>query len=240
MRLAVLGDNMEFMATLEDNAFDLLIDDIPYGKNVGKMAYLQEKGSGHVVRQKNGSKLKTPNNVYTLKEWDKVVPPQAYFDEARRVSKHQIIWGVNYVDWVGLGSGRIKWDKGVAEGASFSRYEYAYCSLIEGEVELPLLWAGMFQAKSLREPMVQQGNKRLNEKRRHPTQKPVMLYQRLLLDYAQLGWIILDNHFGSGNLGIACESMGFDYTICEIDPEYYHAGVRAIKDYTSQQKLFTI
>ena len=93
--------------------------------------------------------------------------------------KAQIIFGIEYFEWVGVGSGRIKWIKGVPEGVSFKGYELAYCSLIYDEVELPLLWAGMFQAKSLSDPMIQQGNKQLNEKRIHPTHKPVMLYDSI-------------------------------------------------------------
>ena len=30
---------------------------------------------------------------------------------------------------------------------SFKQYELAYCSMIDEEIELPLLWAGMCQAK---------------------------------------------------------------------------------------------
>ena len=92
------------------------------------------------------------------------------------VSKHQIIFGVEYVNWEGLGTGRIKWNKGVAEGISFKPYEMAYCSFINYEMPIDLLWAGMQQAKSITEPMTSQGNKKLNEKRIHPCHKPIMLY----------------------------------------------------------------
>ena len=78
----------------------------------------------------------------------------------------------------GVGTGRIKWDKGVAEGMSFKKYELAYCSMIDYEMESPLLWTGMCQAKSLSEPMTQQGNKKLNEKRIHPCHKPIMFNNR--------------------------------------------------------------
>ena len=86
------------MARYPDGYFDIATCDIPYGIGVGKMAYLKEVKT--TVRQKNGTKLNGNRNkeVYTQKEWDKEPPPQSYFDELRRVSKHQIIFGIDYVN----------------------------------------------------------------------------------------------------------------------------------------------
>src|ERR1700741_1470446 len=134
-----------------DKYFDLVAADIPYGINVGNMAFLKEKK--HKVKQKNGNFLSANyKKNYKLKDWDLITPPQEYFDEMCRISKHQIIFGIEYVNWTGIGPGRIKWVKGVPEKMSFKGYEVAYCSLIDHEVELPLLWHGMMQAKSLSEP----------------------------------------------------------------------------------------
>lgn len=145
-----------------DKFIDIAICDIPYGINASKMAFTRQRNHG--IKQKNGTVLDVNKNIYTQKEWDNNVPPQEYFDEICRVSKHQIIFGVEYINWKGLGSGRIKWDKCIPEGVSFKGYEMAYCSLIDYEMEIKLLWSGMNQAKSLTEPTTQQGNKKLNEK----------------------------------------------------------------------------
>src|SRR3990172_11884933 len=118
-------DCMKFMPRFPDGYFHLAICDVPYGIGVGKMAYLKEMNTS--VKQKNGTRLNGNKNKkpYTLKEWDKHPPAQQYFDELKRVSKHQIIFGVEYVNWSGLGKGRIKWDKCVADGVGFKRYEMA-------------------------------------------------------------------------------------------------------------------
>jgi site-specific DNA-methyltransferase (adenine-specific) len=107
------------MKKFPDGYFDLAICDVPYGIGVGQMAYLKEIAT--TVKQKNGTRINgnKQKKVYTQKIWDIMPPSQKYFDELRRVSKEQIIFGVEHVDWVGLGSGRIKWNKGVAEGMSF-------------------------------------------------------------------------------------------------------------------------
>ncbi len=230
----------QLLPTLPNKSIDIAICDIPYGIGAGKMAYTRQ--ATHHIKQKNGNRLEANKNkvIHTQKDWDLIVPPQEYFDELCRVSKHQIIFGVEYVDWKGLGPGRIKWDKCVPEGLSFKGYERAYCSLIDYEYHLQLLWSGMNQAKSLAEPTIQQGNKKLNEKRFHPTGKPVLLYKKLLSLFAQPGMKILDTHFGGLSLGIACLDYGCDLIASEIDKEYFDIGQKRIYDYQNplQQKLF--
>jgi len=169
-------DCSEYMRSVPDGYFDLGICDIPYGLNVSKMAFTRETKT--LVRQKNGSRLNFKRKTYPQKDWDLFPPNQEYFDELKRICKHQIIFGIEYVNWEGVGNGRIKWNKGVSDKVSFKGYELAYCSMIEHVDQIDLLWSGFCQAKSLSEPMVQQGNKKLNEKRIHPTQKPVLLYKK--------------------------------------------------------------
>ena len=75
------------------------------------------------------------------------------------------------------------------------------------------------------------------EIRIHPTQKPVRLYQWLLKNYAKPGDKILDTHGGSCSLAIACNIMGFQATICEIDKDYYEAAVERYKKHIRQEVL---
>ena len=83
-----------------------------------------------------------------------------------------------------------------------------------------------------------QGNKKLNEKRIHPTQKPVALYGWLLTNYAKQGWKILDTHLGSGSSAIACLELGFQFTGIEIDPYYFDAAINRINNFLLQPRLF--
>ena len=107
LSIVMLEDCITYMKSVPDKWFDLSVCDIPYGIDVGKMAYLSEVST--TVKQKNGTRLNGNNRkrAYKKKDWDNTTPPQAYFDELCRISKQQIIFGVEYVDWVGLGTGRI-------------------------------------------------------------------------------------------------------------------------------------
>ena len=72
----------------------------------------------------------------------------------------------------------------------------------------------------------------------HPTQKPIELYKWLLHKYANEGDKILDTHLGSMSSVIACIDYKFDITGCELDPDYFDAGIKRVKTHLSQTKLF--
>lgn len=232
--IALNIDCMVGMQQYPDKYFDLAIVDPPYGIDVANMPYLNAKTT---VKQKNGKRLGTGKKGYTTGDWDKEPPSQAYFEELKRVSHDQIIFGIDYMQWENVGPGRIKWDKGFAAGVSFGRYEIAYCSMTNTTDILPLLWAGMQQAKSLSEPMTAQGNKKLNEKRIHPCHKPILLYQALISKYSHTGGRILDTHLGGGSSRIAAYSMDRDFVGFEINAAYFAAQEERFRQFTSQERL---
>ena len=69
----------------------------------------------------------------------------------------------------------------------------------------------------------------------HPTQKPVALYRWLLANYAKPGQRILDTHLGSFSSVIAAADAGMHMTGCEIDPDYFKAGMERVTRHLSQQ-----
>jgi site-specific DNA-methyltransferase (adenine-specific) len=147
------------------------------------------------------------------------------------------MFGIEYVDWIGVGPGRIKWNKMVADGSSFKKYELAYCSSIDYTREIKLLHSGMMQAKSIAEPTVMQGNKKLNEKKIHNTQKPILLYDILYRDFIPQGSIVLDPNLGSGSNRISARKWGVHFIGCEIDPIMHAAEQKRFTQYISQTRL---
>ena len=85
--------------------------------------------------------------------------------------------------------------------------------------------------------MLQQ-NMKMKQKRIHPTEKPIQLYEWLLMNYAKEGDKILDTHLGSGSIAIACHNLGFDLTACELDTDYYAAAMKRINNHKLQKRLF--
>lgn len=223
-------DCMAYMAGLPDSCFDLAIVDPPYGRG-------EHGGTNrcHGVKQRNGSILRCMDGGYEKKDWDREPPGPEYFDELRRVSRHQIIWGANYMP-VKLQGGAIVWDK-INDGADQSAAEIAYNSLNQRVEMVRFMWRGMMQGEAVGSSR-QQGNKALNERRIHPTQKPVKLYEWLLNRYAKPGMRILDTHLGSGSIAIAAHYFGADLVGCEIDRDYWSAAMSRFENETRQVALF--
>ena len=197
---------MELMARYEDNHFDLAIIDPPYGID---------------IQNAGGSPKNLGFKKYTKKNWDKETPNQKYFDELKRVSKNQIIWGANYfVEYLSEGTmGWVFWYKG-QQGLTMSDGEIAYTS---------------FQ-KATRMININRCQIKIDGAI-HPTQKPIKLYKWLLMNYAKEGDKILDTHLGSGSIAIACYDLGFELTACELDKEYFDAAIKRLNNHKKQLKL---
>lgn len=80
-----------------------------------------------------------------------------------------------------------------------------------------------------------QGNK---EKRFHPTQKPIELYDWIFRLYAKPGMKVLDTHMGSGSSRIAAYNANLDYWGYEISPEYFKLAEERFLNHAAQQNMF--
>ena len=172
-------------------------------------------GAGKMTMGK-GSRNDTGKNK--KKEWDNSIPSNEYFIQLKRISKNQIIWGGNYFN---LPPTRcfLLWDK-LDYNSDFASHELAWTSFDKN-------------TKCFR-----RARNKGNHIKIHPTQKPVKLYEWLLMNYAKEGDKILDTHLGSGSIAIACHNLGFDLTACELDKEYFDAAMKRLNDHKLQQKLF--
>jgi site-specific DNA-methyltransferase (adenine-specific) len=74
-----------------------------------------------------------------------------------------------------------------------------------------------------------------NEPGQHPTQKPVTLYEYLILTYTNPGDTVLDPCMGSGTTGVACIKTGRDFIGIELREDYFATLQRRIG--VAQQQL---
>ena len=228
MKIFENTDCMDLMRRFDDKFFDLAIVDPPYGIGSGKRKYYGRAIAS--VKQRNGKSLMVPRIEFNPGDWDDKIPGPEYFDELKRVAKYAIIWGINYFSVPWAPGGRIVWDK-VNDSTDYSDCEIASSPFHDSVRVFRYMWNGMLQGKSIAEGTVAQGNKALNEKRIHPTQKPILLYRWLLRQYAKPGWKILDTHVGSASSLIACEIDGYEYAGSELDPDMFQlASVRMKKE----------
>ncbi|MGP1459865.1 MAG: site-specific DNA-methyltransferase, partial [Treponema sp.] len=147
-------DCMEYMKECRDKQFDLAIVDPPYGI---------EEITGKEVNHGRGKLKHRAFNRGEKKfnNWDKK-PSKEYFAELFRVSKNQVIFGGNYFDLPPV-RGFIVWDK-CQPFPNFSACEFAWTSF-----NIP---AKIFKFDNRIAGKI------------HPTQKPVELYEWILLNFA--------------------------------------------------------
>lgn len=209
-------DCMEYMKDQPDKSFDLAIVDPPYG--------IGENGS----KNKSRGKLAVAKDYKAFAGGDIEPPRPKYFQELKRVSKNQIIWGANHFCGIFGGSSScwVVWDK-MTGASDFADCELAYTSFKTAVRMFKFQWSGMLQ-----------GDMKNKEHRIHPTQKPVKLYEWLLTNYAKPRQRILDTHLGSGSSAIAAHYFGCDFVGCELDEDYYKAAKERFDRVTSQIAMF--
>jgi len=203
-------DCLEAMKDMEDNAFDLAIVDPPYG--IERFKKVTDNPSEKDVHAKRFQNMGLVNDTK---------PSLEYWDELFRVSKNQIIWGANNFT-LPESEYFLIWDKKQAM-PNFARCEMAFVSM---SLKTP---AKIFEY-SIR--------KHNQTTKIHPTQKPVKLYEWLLMNYAKKGDKILDTHLGSGSHALACWNLNFDLTAYELDPDYFEATAKRIEKHTRQIQMF--
>ena len=209
-------DCMEGMKRYPEKYFDLAVVDPPYG--IGR-----DKGFGG-SRGFNGRGNPITSRKYQS-EWDSTIPPKEYFDNLLKCSSNTLIFGGNFFSHL-LPSGKhwVVWDKKNTM-PTFGDAELIWTNIDRNSVKIyECEWNGLLGKE--KQPRI------------HPTQKPVKLYEWILLNYAKQGEKILDTHVGSGSSRIAAYKHGFDYVGFEIDKDYFEAQEKRFNEFKAQLTLF--
>lgn len=201
-------DCMEYMKSIPDKFFDLAVVDPPYG--IGKDWKKRNKGAKYIETSYD----------------NKHIPSKSYFEELKRVSKNQIVWGYNYfTKFLGDTNYLIVWDK-MSNNNQVFKYSKAEIAFSSKKIPMNLVsipWDGYRMGKET------------GQKKIHPHQKPIALYVWIFQNYANSGDKILDTHLGSGSSRIAAYKMGFDFYATEIDKYYFEAQEKRFKEACLQE-----
>lgn len=207
----ILGDCLEILPTLDK--MDAVVTDPPYGINI--IENNNKKYYGESV-QKEFKNIK----------WDEDVPVSQIFKEIFKKSRNQIIFGGNYfLEYLHSTPCYIIWDKrGTLPKVPFADTEFAWTS---------------FKKMSKKYTVIQHGFiKDDDEKKTHPTQKPVLLFNQILSDFTKENELICDPFMGSGTTGVAALNLGRKFIGIEIEESYFDIACKRIEDAHSQPSLF--
>lgn len=202
------ADFRDYIRELPDKCVDLLLTDPPYAIDITRQLVKKDPYHKHGYQS------------WDLKEWDKERPTSLDFKEMIRVSKNQIIWGGNYfADLLPASQGWFVWNKCQRD-----------FSLADGE----LAWTSFNKALRIFDYSRAQA---LKDKKIHPTQKPLALFEWILKLRSNKNDLILDCYSGSGTTAVACHNTGRNFICFEKDPDYYQKSVERLENARLQMKF---
>ena len=207
-------DCINILKQLPDKCIDVVLTDPPYGIGESKR---------NNISRSNLAKAKDYGN----KDWDITIPDKVIFDEMFRVSKNQIIFGGNYfVKYLDNSPCWIVWNKDNGNN-DFADCELAWTNFKTAVRKYDWRWQGMLQQ-----------NMKNKDIRIHPTQKPLGLIEKILLDYSKENDLVLDCFSGSGTTAVACYNTNRRFICIEKDKEYYEKSKERLNEIKSQIRLF--
>lgn len=208
MNIAYNMDCLDAMRQMPDKCFDLSVVDPPFG--IGNFVQISGNKRGEKVR------------------WNDEIPSKEYFEQLKRVSKEQIIFGANYYGKINCCSGCggcIIWIKHVPFESHLSGAEIASYSRDKRIVVADIPWSNFHRTHS-------------DEATIHPCQKPVKLYRWIFQHYTKPNDKILDTHLGSGSSRIAAYNARLDFIGFEIDKDYFEKQEERFAAHIAQSSLF--
>jgi DNA modification methylase len=179
---------------------DLVLTDPPYG--IGKQIYRKNKSV-------NNATYHTDYGDYL--EWDKKPIAQVTMDEIISKGERACIWGGNYYH-MEPSSCWLIWDKEQFTD-NFADAELAWTNYDRAVRIKKCLWCGMIRKN--------------NEKRFHPTQKPVEI-MAWAMSLARTYNTILDPFMGSGTTLVAAKQLHRQAIGIEIEERYCEIAVKRL------------
>jgi len=193
----ICGDCLEVMKEIPDKSIDLVLTDPPYGINITNI--FNTYGCYPDLGRKP-HKYKWDDKRLTMEQWE----------EIRRISRNQIIFGANFY-WEYFYSTKcyLVWDKrGELPSVPFTDTE--------------LIWTSFTNKPSKKYLCINHGFIRDSQefKEQHPTQKPLKLIIDILEDFSKEGELVCDPFLGSGTTAVVCKRLRRKFIGIEINPEY--------------------
>ena len=211
-----LGDCFDILKTIEDKKVDLILTDPPYAISKDSNFHRSDIERFNIVNHDFG-------------DWDIQIDLVNLFKEFHRVLRKggtlitfYDIWKCNEIKEAALKSGfrqpRVgQWVKNNPPPVN-SKWNYLTNSIeyfFTFSKGSNITFNSNYDNGIYRHPLVH------GKERFHPTQKPVALFEELILKHSNEGDLILDPFAGSGVTGVSCKNSNRRYLLIEKEEEYY-------------------
>lgn len=215
------------MSKLPDGCVDLIVADPPYFINMGH--------AGSTTNLARSSAQLLTNRTFTDLNICAPFFKQLFAEIARVLTPEGAFYW--FTDWRGYAfyfplmaaalpvRNLIVWDKKSGPG---SFYSFAH--------ELVIFGTGRSKTRAgvgtnvWREPGFTSGARATDGDKVHPTQKPVNLIKKMIMDSTEPGSLVLDPFLGSGSTAVACIETGREFIGYELSPAYFETAQKRIAE----------
>jgi len=200
---------------IQDNQIDMVFTDPPYGLNINTDRSNRKTG---IQQSNNFKQYDDSTNEYAIKSYNLI---NAYNIETQ-------VWfgGNHYAHSLPETNNWLVWDKRVEDKhrVTESDCELAWVKSKYNSIRIfRHLWKGMMK------------DSEKNQKRVHPSQKPVALIEFAIKEYNINAQNIIDLFGGSGATLIACEKLQKQCFMMELDPAYCDVIIERWENLTGQK-----
>ncbi len=253
------GDCLEVMQQITDGIVDAIITDLPYGttackwdkvipfKPMWKQLNRIIKPNGAIVlfgSEPFSSSLRMSNIKNYRYDWIWHKNTGGGFATAKKqpMKRHELIsifykklptYNPIYQDYSESTKKRFKDGEKVNRKKQFIKSTNKINNGLSFKGDQPILLKRGKYPES-----VQKINNLANNKRLHPTQKPVALMEYLIKTYTNENETVLDFTMGSGSTGVAAKNLNRNFIGIEQDDNYFNIATDRINKVEPQTKLF--
>ena len=248
------GDCLELMKDIPDGSVDMILADLPYGSTSCKWdtiipfeplweqyeRIIKDNGAIVLTATQPFTSALVMSNPKAFKEeliWEKHKPSNIGASKSRHMKYHESIlvfskkkhtYNPQMIKRESERMGQMQKSDYVfvtsKSEVSMSSVGKTSAHKYNAELKLP--------SSTLKIPGVANNS---HEKTKHPTQKPVALFEYLIKTYTNEGETVLDNCAGSGTTAIACMNTNRNYILMEQEKEYIDIINKRIAEHKNPQ-----
>ena len=254
MNQEILGDCLEIMPTLSDKSIDLILCDLPYGSTACHWdsiipfeplwkqyrRLIKDNGAIALTASQPFTSALVMSNIKMFKYeliWQKTNPsnialankqPMKYHENICIFYNSQPIYNKQMIQRTDDTMRKAK-----AKGYVFHNSGSEQTGLKKIEVHSDRYDADLKNPSSI----IPINSLRPNSAEfvKHPTQKPVALFEYLIRTYTNEGDTVLDNCAGSFTTAIACLNTNRKYICIEKDEKYFEIGKKRIAEWLDKK-----
>lgn len=244
------GDCLELMPQISDGSIDMILCDLPYGTTACKWdtiipfdklweqyeRLIKPNGAIVLFGSEPFSSLLRCSNLKAYRYdwiWEKTKAGNFQIVKYQPLKYHEII---SVFSFKTHNYYPIKID---ASESSKARYKYA---ISKSKGKLNHMASGVFNYSENHDKEFRNPSSIIKCKSdtftKHPTQKPVELFEYLIKTYTNEGEAVLDNCVGSGTTAIACKNTKRNFIGIEQEQKYFDIAQERIEKHKPKLELF--